>query len=393
MCYSAMVEQNADSLADLFNATIRWDLISDSIHLRKNHPGFFKYPKAFDHYLKNQDHSKENRQLITEIGFHLRDSILAQSEDLKAEIYDLEYELAKKERIGLRKKLNSKIKKLNKNTNALQVNKNLNSSEELFIYPHWGSFAVYKNGSDTEVCDFQYGHFRNTGLLLDDILYHLGKHPRSPQYSLYNTKIESLNKSYFHSTRENLSRSYKRRKESGLLQSKDFQNSKGIFDGKKKEAVQNFLDIYSIDPESLSDVRPSQTSYLEKLFPKNKAIVVAHAFGESVLKSDYYKDQTFSQTENKHIPVEFYQESELCFFPAIYSEVDLGSHQQRGLSIITSTPRPEVFDRGHDRSPICLNVEGAKAYLEENLNPEEIFELFNYYSDPTPFLSREKLAL
>lgn len=385
-----MVEQNADQLAEQFGALIRWDLISESLHMRENFPAAVKFPKALDYYLKTQVQSNEVRELCFKIHRDITESLEKEVEILKADIYDLEYELAKKERVGLRRSLNTAINKLNKTSSKLNATENLSRDEDLFIYPHWESLAVFNNNGNLEVADFQYGHFRDTGLLLDDILYHLGKHPKSPKYSLYNSKVESLTPEYFEHTRRSMEKSVADRRKMGELHLLDFEKSKGIFEGSKKDSILNFMEQYSIGPEVLKNITPSNTSYLEPLFPKNKAIVVAYAFGESVMKSDFYRDRDFSPTEDKHIPVEFYKEAEPVFFPAIYSSKDFGSKKLRGLSIITTNPRPEVFDKGHDRSPITLSLEGAMAYLTENTDGEEVFELFNYYSDPTPFLHREK---
>ena len=381
-----MVEQNASDLANQFNATINWEQLQSSLEQQLHFPSHIKTASAMQSFYRKQSDSKLMKELATKILQEQQQVIEEEIQNIDNEIYDLDYALAKRFSKTNEKKKISKQNKKEKLMQKLVSSKNIGSWDSHFIFPHWKLFAVIKNkkSGNLEVSDFEYGHFRDTGVFLEDLLYHLGKHPKSPQYSLYNSKIESLSREYFDQTQEQLKSISKKRRENAKLLLNDFKKEKGIFNEVLQEKINNFMDCYQWDPAQIEQIEPIHQSYMQDLFPQNKAIVKASAFREMVLESDYFKNKDAS---SKHIAVDFYQDEEV-YFPAMYSEYGKTGQKLRGLSIITTEPRLEVLEKGHDRSPICLSKEGAKAYLEESLSHEEYFELFEHYSVPSPFQSK-----
>ncbi|MEC9282085.1 MAG: SOS response-associated peptidase family protein, partial [Bdellovibrionota bacterium] len=244
-----------------------------------------------------------------------------------------------------------------------------------FTYPHQNLFAVYEKDGNFQVSSFEYGHFRETGNPLDDILFHTNHSPSRKAYGLYNTRIESLSPEYQSKVQMQLFKSKNQRLRQAKQNLSDYQNARGFFTSSKIKVVQSFLKKYSLEENYLNKIDPSEFSYLQKLFPKNRAVIVAKAFEESVLIDDYYKNKKMN-SGNKHMPIEFFLKDQLLYFPAIYSESLAPESPLSGLSIITMPPRPEVLEAGHDRSPICLNKNAALEYLNSELNLKDYPNFF-----------------
>jgi hypothetical protein len=387
MCFSAMVEQKASELADQFSASINWNQLQESLEQQFRYPSHIKTASAMQKYYLEQDSSPAAKKLADQIAQLRKQKLQEELLELNNEIYDLEYVLAKKHTKTNEQKKISKQNKKNRLLEKLDANNGVENWESHFIFPHWKLFACYFNNEtkNIEVSDFEYGHFRDTGVFIEDVLYHLGKHPKSPKYSLYNSKIESLSSDYFTKTKSQLKSIHKKRIENAKLLLEDFKKKKGVFENGLDQKIMDFLESYQWDSKKLEIIQPTQQSYLEALFPNNRAVVKASAFREMVLESDYFNKK--QSRSNKHIAIDFYQEEDV-YFPAVYSKYGENGYSLRALSIITTEPRPEVLAKGHDRSPICLSKEGALAYLEESLLPDECFELFEHYQISSPFQSK-----
>lgn len=371
MCYAALVQQNAQKLSKEFGANIYWPSVKNSLKQRYHS---FSLPSlsAFDHFLLNSS----NNEILEEIKITLANEqhlLEKELENLRNEIYDLNYELAVKERKGLRNKLEAKQRKLQR----LEAKKNPSQIQSSFgfTYPHQNLFAVYEKDGNFQVSSFEYGHFRETGNPLDDILFHTNHSPSRKAYGLYNTRIESLSPEYQSKVQMQLFKSKNQRLRQAKQNLSDYQNARGFFTSSKIKVVQSFLKKYSLEENYLNKIDPSEFSYLQKLFPKNRAVIVAKAFEESVLIDDYYKNKKMN-SGNKHMPIEFFLKDQLLYFPAIYSESLAPESPLSGLSIITMPPRPEVLEAGHDRSPICLNKNAALEYLNSELNLKDYPNFF-----------------
>ncbi|MEC9282215.1 MAG: hypothetical protein VX642_05850, partial [Bdellovibrionota bacterium] len=136
MCYAALVQQNAQKLSKEFGANIYWPSVKNSLKQRYHS---FSLPSlsAFDHFLLNSS----NNEILEEIKITLANEqhlLEKELENLRNEIYDLNYELAVKERKGLRNKLEAKQRKLQR----LEAKKNPSQIQSSFgfTYPHQNLF-------------------------------------------------------------------------------------------------------------------------------------------------------------------------------------------------------------------------------------------------------------
>lgn len=372
MCYAALVEQNALKLAKDFDADIYWQGVANSLQHRAKAKQLSK-ATSFDLFLQHTDSNEEIKGLLKQILEQEKQNLEQNIENVKNEIYDLNYELAAKERKTLRQKLEAKQRKLQR-LEALNKSPAPKNSFE-FTYPHQNLFAVYFNEGQLEVSSFEYGHFRETGNPLEDILFHINHSPSRKAYGLYNTRIESLTPEYRKKVALQLLKSKNQRIRQAKQNLKDYQEAKGFFTENKIKNIHSFLQKYSLSDDYLKQIDPIETSYLQEIFPKKRAIIIAKAFEESVLSKDYYPDQK-GLANSKHLPIEFFFEKQLMYFPAIYSKSLNPMLPLNGISIITMPPRDEVAKAGHDRSPICLNKEAALEYLTEEKSLEEYPHFF-----------------
>lgn len=316
MCYAAMVEQRLPFLESSFAAEIRWDEIAEVLEFQIKNPASARTPDSFLKELLKQTTSKEVLQKTKSLIKTRYDLIQSELQFLDNEIYDLNYQLAQKERKGLRSKLVSKTKKKESLQSKKENLLNINNSRKSYIYPHWQFFAIAKKEEQIDLSPFAYGHFRNTGLLLEDIIYHLQLNPTSGQYySLYNSKIESLSEEYFAKTRQNLKQSREYRLKLAKQNLNDYLNGEGIFTESRIQKVKDFLKQYHLEEENLKQFSPSDHSYMEPLFLKKPAVVIAKAFGESVLEKDFDKTSIRLRQVKNISPLSFIERNSLTSPP------------------------------------------------------------------------------
>ncbi|MFK8137224.1 MAG: SOS response-associated peptidase family protein [Bdellovibrionales bacterium] len=391
MCYAAMVEQNAHKLKEQFQAVIDYRQISDVLQFKKLAGERLKLsPGVVDGF--SRDFGPGDREVIElfesnlALQFSLLDEEIGENQN---QLERLRYEQLQK----TTKTIEKKIGVLERKLQSLE-NKKLSvagqTNDKSYIYPHWNFLAVANVNGQNLIQNFEYGHFRDTGNILEDLLYSAGKHPLNKRYGLYNTKLESLDPNYFEEIRRNLNSSEMKREQERSLRWDDFKRGVGIFTGSRKKFLERELNLLGIGEQYIQNEKLSTKSIWEPLFLKQRAVVVAKSFQESVLKSDYFKDPQIE--DDKHIPVEFFmQGGDAVYFPAVFSRKTFPQQTKSYISIVTTLPRPEVEDKGHDRSPIALTKEGARKYLSGEIASFKDFKILaSQESDLREFYSRPR---